>query len=160
MNETPQQTNTPNNYDFITNQPGVVAKQKTSKKLVAIFILLPLTIVALLLGVLFGGDKKTSTQDQAKTIDEQFLTAMDLSIDEYQAQAYALLADNLKEDVPLAVNSLERLKTTVDFSSCSKGLVTSAASQQTVRYNCTALSGRELVLEITSNDKITAYKVK
>lgn len=168
MNETQQEPNQPKvNYDFITQQSEPVATSKGNKKIIVILILLPIAILVLIASLMLGqgdggGTESTLTEtgdSNNLTIAEQFIVAMKANEDEYQSQAYELLADNLKTDPALTVNSLVRIRESIDFTSCDGGQVTSEDSQQLTTYRCANLRGRDVSLQLVTDGKVKAYRV-
>lgn len=157
-----QHDQTPVNFDFINQQPAPEQKKGMQTKVKVLIVLLPLAILMLIASILFGGSQGETTVSQQDTIpvSDQFISAMSGDKEVYLEQAYPLLADSLRQDEAIAVAALERMYASVDFSTCTDGQKQTAGSIITASYACQTKNAEQVTLEVISDSKVIAYRVK
>lgn len=166
MNDKNKDSTNPD-FGFIMNQNApAVAQPKRNKKFVLLIVLIGVLFVVGLLGALLSAKSNVATNgtaaatatsaDAAKT----FISTMAKSDVDLQTDITPFLGDNLVNDGTTTSFALQRLKDSIDFTTCTQP--DSSVVDGEYKYICQPIDGgtakANLLIKI-SGDKVTAFEV-
>lgn len=169
-NQTPQP-----DYNFIVNQSDPTGAnsgggKKRNTKVIVLIILAVVLLMAAIAAIVFSVNPDTPQTNQQSTFisypastkdaTDSFIAALADANDTDLEKATSYLSTSSSLPEAFVLFSLERMKSSIDFTTCTASSYTKDAG----RYNCRAKNGKNVIVTVeTSNQSdriiVSAYRI-